>query len=129
MPTKKPTLFDETFDEPVKEKRPTLLQYIKSTKDIEYPLLSRIELVWFPGKFNNYTLETPLFRCQVSDKNPLYTLLEKMGYKVFKDSESAILLRVMDERARIQLAESNVYGKYSDIGNIGIKFQPTDGAN
>jgi hypothetical protein len=52
-----------------------------------------------------------------------------MGYKVFKDSESAILLRVMDERARIQLAESNVYGKYSDIGNIGIKFQPTDGAN
>lgn len=129
MPTKKDSLFDTVYEEPPKDKKPTVLQYIKSTKDIEYPLLQRIELVWFPGKFDNYTLETPLFRCQVSSRNPLYTLLEKIGFKVFKESESAILVSIVDERAGIQLAESNVYGKYFDIGNIGLKFQPTEGAN
>lgn len=129
MPTKTTSLFDTEFSEPPKEKKPTLLQYLKTLKDAKYPLVFRIEIVWFPGKFDNYTLETTDFRCQVSPSNPLYKVLDKIGYKTFKDSSSAILLNVVDETARISLGESNYYGSYTDISTLGVKFKPTDGAN
>lgn len=129
MPTKKPSLFGSTFSEPPKEKKPTLLQYLKTTKDVKFPFHSRIDLIWLPGTFNNFTLETELFRCSVTDRNPLYSILNGSGWGTVIDSETALLLCVMDSTGVYTLEESTFYGKYKSIGNLGVKFEPTPGAN
>lgn len=129
MPKQSVSIFDTEYKEPPKAKLPTLLQFIKTLPTDAYPLVRRINVMWFPGSYDNYTLETPDFRCQVSTTHPLYPLLDDVGYKIFIGSGSAILINVVDSSGTISLLESNVYGKYSNIGSIGIKFIPTDGAN
>jgi hypothetical protein len=129
MPKQTVSLFDTEYKEPPKVKLPTLLQFIKKLPNDAYPLIQRINVMWFPGAYDNYTLETSEFRCQVSSTHPLYPLLNKVGYKTFIECECAVLVSVIDSSGTISLLESNVYGKYSNIGSIGVKFIPTDGAN
>lgn len=129
MPSKKLPLFGTRFSEPPKEKKPTLLQYLKSTKNATFPFYSRIAVIWLPGSFSNFTLECENFRVGVSSSNPLYELLNGYGWGEFLSAETAVLVSVLDEKGTIELAESNVYGRYESIGNLGIKFIPTDGAN
>lgn len=129
MPTKQQSLFDGEYNEPPKQKLPTLLQYLKSTKNVEYPFYSRVINIWLPGSFDNFTLECEKFRVGVSNRNPLYKLLNGSGWGQIITSDTAILVSVLDEKGTIKLAESNVYGRYESIGNFGVKFVPTDGAN
>jgi hypothetical protein len=129
MPSKQPSLFGTSFEEPPKEKLPTLLQYLKRTKDVEYPLLRRIDFIWLPGSFSNYTLQTSDFRIAISSGNPLYKLLDGVGWKQVVESESAILASCLDSKGTIELVQSNVYGTYVAVGGYGVKFVPTDGAN
>jgi len=129
MPSKKPSLFGTPFTEPPKQKKPTLLQYLKETKDVKFPFVSRIELIWLPGTWANYTLETPEFRCAITDRNPLFDILEGPAWGSILTSESAILLHVLDDTGAIELLESNLYGVYKPIGSFGLKFHPTEGAN
>jgi len=129
MPSKKLSLFGSEYKEPPKEKLPTLLQYLKSTKDVTFPFYSRINYIWLPGSFNNFTLECEKFRCGVSDRNPLYKVLNGSGWGKIITAETAILLSCLDEKGTIRLEESNVYGRYESIGNYGVKFVPTEGAN
>lgn len=129
MPSKKSSLFSGEFKEPPKEKKPTLLQYLKSTKDVEFPLLSTIEYIWLPGTFDNFTLECSKFRVGVTPRNPLYAVLNGSGWGEILSAETAIILHCMDEKGTITLGESNAYGRYESIGNYGVKFVPTDGAN
>lgn len=130
MPTKKPSLFDVEGKEPPKPKAPTLKQFLKGLpKDAEYPIYGRIETIWFPGNWPNYSIETPQFRASISEAHPLFSVLESSDIKTFGDAESAILLVVVDSEGTIRFSESNFYGKYTRIGNAGFRFEPTDGAN
>lgn len=129
MPSRQQSLFDGEYCEPPREKLPTLLQYLKSTKDVTFPLYSRIAYIWLPGSFNNFTLECEKFRVGIGDRNPLYKLLNGNGWGQIITSETAILVSVLDSKGTIKLEESNVYGRYESVGNYGVKFVPTEGAN
>lgn len=129
MPTKKPSLFDVEGKEPPREKAPTLKQFLKENPDVTYPLYATITTIWFPGNWANYSIETPKFRASVGEHHPLYAVLESSVVKAFGDAESALLLGVMDGEGTIRFSESNLYGRYSRIGNAGYRFEPTSGAN
>lgn len=129
MPAKKPSLFEVTGKEPPKPKAPTLRQYLKENTDATYPLIARVNTIWFPGNWENYSIETPEFRCSIGGNHPLFTILENSIVKLLNDSENALLLVVMDNEGTIGFSESNVYGKYARIGNAGYRFEETPGAN
>lgn len=129
MPTKNPSLFDVEGKEPTPEKLPTLKQWIKETKDVQYPVLSPIEVCWFPGKWDNYSLQCSYFRVSISPKHPIYQILDRSIVRLLTETNTALLVSVKDASGTIRVCESNFYGCYKPIGNSGYKFEPTDGAN
>lgn len=129
MTAKKPNLFGVTGKEPPKPKKPTLKQFIKELSDDNYPKHYRIETIWFPGNWENYSVETTEFRASIAKPHPLFSVLETTIVKILSESESALLLVLLDSEGTIGFSESNFYGRYSRIGNAGFKFDETPGAN
>jgi hypothetical protein len=129
MPTKKPSLFEVSGKEPEQPKTPTWKQFVKENPFVNYPIYSRIEVIWFPGQWDNYSLVCESFRVSVSPKHPIFPVLEQRIVAALTDTDTALLLRVENRDGTIGFSESNVYGKYARIGNSGFKFEPTDGAN
>lgn len=125
MPGKQLSLFDVEGKEPPKEKAPTLRQYLKEQKDAKYPISSTIRLVWFPGNWDNYSLETDSFRVSIGPKHPLYAVLDKLVIKAFCESQTAIHVVITDEDGTIRFGESTLYGAYTRIGSAGIRFEET----
>lgn len=62
------------YSAPVQEKKPTLLQWIKANKVTEGTKKTKflIEVIFLPGKFDNYTLVTHAFRVIISKNHELY---------------------------------------------------------
>lgn len=130
MPTKKDSFFSTKGKETPKPKKPTLLQYLKSLpNDTKFPILSRIELCWFPGTWDNYNLECESFRISIGTNHSLYKLFDSSIVKILEESEGAVLVSIEDELGTIGFIESNYHGHYRPIGNAGYKFHATDGAN
>lgn len=129
MPTKKIGFFDVSGKEPPKEKAPTLTQWLKENKDVQYPFVTPIAVIWLPGNWPNYSIEAGAFRVSISERHPLYAVLESNVVKVFSESETCVLLELMDSQGTIRFCESNVYGKYARLGNAGYRFDPTKLAN
>lgn len=125
MPAKQLSLFDVDGKEPPKEKKPTLRQYLKETKDAKYPICSTIRVVWFPGNWDNYSIESDTFRVSISPKHPLYAVLDKLVVKSFCESQTAILVCVKDSDGTVGFCESTLYGAYTRIGGVGIRFEET----
>lgn len=126
MPTKKPSLFDFQGSEPKKEKAPTLLQYLKSNADHVFPIVSTIRVIWYPGNWENYSIETDAFRAGITPKHALFEPMEMHLTKRLIDTETALLLSVMDAKGTICFTESSLYGHYSAIGVSGFKFNETN---
>jgi len=125
MPSKQLSLFDVEGKEPSKPKKPTLRQFIKEQTDAKYPLSSTIRLVWFPGNWDNYSLETDSFRVSIGVSHPLYAVLDKLVIKSFCESQTAIHVVVKDGDGTIGFGESTLYGAYVRVGNAGLKFDET----
>lgn len=122
MPTKKPSLFDTPGKEPKKPKKPTLFQYIKQNKDVEYPITAPIETIWFPGNWDNYSVETDKFRASINPNHPLYKALDVNIVKHCEDVPTALLIELQDNEGTICFRESNLYGDWKAIGNAGYRF-------
>jgi len=129
MPTKKPGLFDVTGKEPPKPKKPTLKQYLKETTHVTFPVFSLVEIVWFPGNWDNFSIECGLFRVSVGASHPLYKPLDESIVSIATKSDTGILLCLEDTDGTIGFCESTVYGAWKAIGNAGYRFEPTEGAN
>jgi len=120
MPTKKPGLFDVKGKEPPKPKAPTLRQFLKESKDATYPIYSPVQVVWFPGRWDNYSLECDAFRVSISPKHTLYAILDRLVVKAFCESQTAIHVVVKDAKGTIGFGESTLYGAYLGIGSSGF---------
>lgn len=125
MPNKQLSLFDVEGKEPPKEKKPTLRQFLKELKDAKYPICSTIRVVWFPGNWDNYSVESDTFRVSIGPKHPLYAVLDKLVIKAFCESQTAIHVCVKDSDGTIGFGESSLYGTYTRIGSAGIRFEET----
>lgn len=125
MPSKQLSLFDFEGKEPMPPKKPTLRQYLKEVNNATYPICSTVRVVWFPGNWDNYGIETDLFRVSISPKHPLYAVLDKLVIKAFCESQTAIHVCVTDGDGTIRFGESTLYGAYTRIGAAGIRFEET----
>lgn len=104
------------------EKLPTFAQFLKSNKQPRTLPSYPITLVWIPGKFDNFTLQTPLFRVIATSKNALYPQLSRF----FGDKDSAeigISLRITDwESSEYLLERSKAKGMWQELGTSGYRW-------
>lgn len=123
MPTKKQSIFQVSGKEPPKEKLPTLKQFIKENPDVSYPQTLVVNLIWFPGQWNNYSIDTNKLRISIGENHPLYSLLDRDVIAITEGSDTALLIVVEDKEGTIRFSESTTYGKWKRIGNAGIRFE------
>lgn len=129
MPAKKPTLFEVSGNDAPKGKKPTLRQFLKENADLSFPYLSGIEIVWFPGQWDNFSLETSTFRASIAPSHGLYEVVDTSIVRVLESTDTKLLLAIEDRTGQLRFNESNVYGKYQRISNVGFRFVATEGAN
>lgn len=105
-------------------KLPTIAQFVKQTKKPSSNPSLVIEIIWIPGKFDNYTLQTGKFRAIITPNHPFYKALGD----IFRDQgihAPPLKLRITDwETASYMLEESKGDKRvYKPMGNYGFKIE------
>lgn len=127
MATKKQpaSIFEVEGSEPQLPKLPTLMQFIKAnanviTSDSIFP----VEIIWTPGNWDNYTIQTDKFRASISERNPLYPLLNRFIGGI-PEYPNQVGIQITDsESGSVRFVECGTYGKWKPLGNAGFKFEP-----
>jgi hypothetical protein len=105
-----------------REKLPTISQYLKRTKKPKSKVARVVDIVWTPGKFDNFTLQTDLFRVIISSKHPFYRGLQEF----FADSSTAetpIGVEITNwDDGSYMLYEPKENGMWQELGNSGYRW-------
>ena len=108
-------------------KLPTFSKYLQEnagTKKLSQSFT--IEVIWLPGKYPNFTLQTHAFRLSVSNKHPLYKGIE--DYVAWIPKDEAIFV----PKIKITNAETGEYeviqctkikGVWQRIGSVGFRLE------
>lgn len=116
------SLFGVVTTDAKPDKLPTFAQFIKSNKQPRNKPTYPIQLVWLPGKFDNFTLQTNAFRVICTPKHALYPHLSKF----FGDSQSAEIgmsITITDwESSEYLLERSKAKGMWQEIGSSGYRW-------
>lgn len=114
--------FEVSGKAPERPKKPTFKQFIKELPDNETTqLLYRIEVIWLPGQWDNYSVETDCFRYSVAKNHPLYQPIDENVIK-WLDRDNGILFRVDDwKEGIVGLSESQDFTRWERIGNAGVR--------
>lgn len=79
------------------ENLPTLAQFCKSSGDEAFRPQYQVKVIWKPGLFPNYTLETEKFRLRVPENSQLFQLLEE-ELQGWIDSKRGLYLKIVDPK-------------------------------
>lgn len=110
-------------DKPVKI--PTFTAYLKENKGKKcLTQLFPIEIVWFPVKFNNYTLQTHAFRLSISNQHPLFLKLNEFCEPLSKDAPTPVVrIKILDpDKGTFELIPCEKKRcVWSKLGDAGLK--------
>lgn len=123
MPKRKVDMFEVVADEGERVKLPTLRQWLKEQPQDDFNAYHQVRLIWLPGNWPNYTLETSAFRAIVTDRNPLYAALRD-GLDSFTTTQRALGLRIVDpKRVTFSLLDFETPGDWFFIGGVsGLRW-------
>lgn len=105
-------------------KLPTISQFVKKTKQPRSKPLNVVEIIWIPGQFDNYTLQTKLYRVIIVPNHPFY---EALG-DIFRDEgiyAPVISIRITDwDKPSYMLEESKGDKRgYEPLSTLGYKLK------
>ena len=104
------------------EKLPTISQYVKRTKKPKATVKRVVDLCWTPGKFDNFTLQTDLFRVIISNKHPFYRGLQEF-FANRETAETSIGIQISDwDKGSYMLYEPKESGMWQELGNSGYRW-------
>lgn len=108
------------------DKVPTIAQFVKRTKKPKANVKCIVEVVWLPGKFNNFTLQTARFRVIITPKHVFYNPLREF----FANSETAetpIGVEISDwNSGSYMLYEPANKGLWQELGSAGYRWNPDE---
>lgn len=117
------TIFGVKTTDAKREKLPTIRQFVKQTKKSQYKSDGIVELVWTPGKFRNFTLQTDSFRILISENHEFFG--------GFRDIFGAISANTCGIRVELSDWKTATYtlhelseddGYWEPIGDSGFKY-------
>lgn len=104
------------------KRKPTFAQFLKSLGKRKLRKQYLVLLVWVPGTWDNYTLETECFRLRITSTHPLYEQL-KEGFEHLTLGEHTLAIQVTDRtRGNFKVIEATEEGSWQLIGDNGFKF-------
>lgn len=127
MVKKKPVddLFDVDYQEDKREKLPTLQQYVKLNATAENTV-SDVDIIWYPGKFRNFTIQTGILRASVQPANRLFNPLKSRIDEILTYDSGISLTITQRKPISFRLSRNEIIGRWEAIGDAGVKFVPAD---
>ena len=123
MPTDYKSAFGKTTTTSSTERKPTLNQWLRKLGKTKMAQQYLVMLIWTPGEFDNFTLETEKFRVILRNGHELYSALDAFT----SDSATAEqgLAIVVDERrdGKFSIVESDEPGGWEEVGANGQKWK------
>lgn len=103
-------------------KKPTLRQFLKGVKNAGISDSYRVEVIWLPGTYDNYQLQTTHFRASVSNGSKLYQALRD-GLDEFTKGKQGLFVVFDDERRGVYtLSPDSSPGEWFWINDIGLRW-------
>lgn len=116
-------LFNTESQDVKPEKLPTLAQFLKRTKETKSKIQSRVTLIWLPGKFNNFTLQTEYYRVIISPKHPLYGHLRAFNNAGNESNDIGFDIAITDwTKGSYMLVPNERNGNWTEIGESGLRW-------
>jgi hypothetical protein len=104
------------------EKKPTIAQFIKQTKRPKNNVRSVVNVVWLPGKFDNFTLQTDRFRVIITPKHVFYGGLQEF-FANSSTAETPIGIEITDwDKGAYMLYEPKERGMWQELGDSGYRW-------
>jgi hypothetical protein len=117
------SLFGVSTTDAKPEKKPTISQFIKSTKKPKANVRAIVNLVWLPGKFDNFTLVTDRFRAIITPKHVFYGGLQEF-FANNETAETPIGIEITDwDKKAYMLYEPQASGLWRELGNTGYRWE------
>jgi hypothetical protein len=106
------------------EKLPTIRQYLKELPSDAQDIKSTVRIIWLPGRWDNFTLQTDHFRVVVSRQHKLYSQLRDNVDDFTKGTHTLDLLITDRAKVSYRLSLNNEErGEWFFIGgDAGLKF-------
>lgn len=101
---------------------PTFAHFCKSSGEEAFKPQYQIKVIWKPGLFPNFTLETERFRLRVPPSSQLFQLLEEQ-LEIWIDSGKSPYLRVLDPKKQTFELDflQNTEVEWEELGTKGWK--------
>lgn len=115
-------LFEYEENPTASEKLPTLKQFLAKKGKGKLREMYWVRVIWKPGKWDNFTLETEAFRVRLQPTSGLYGLL-KENLDAMIDSDQAIGIKIMDTDGRIGMRPDPSKGTWVPLGDNGYRFE------
>lgn len=115
-------LFEYREEPNTSEKLPTLKQYLKQVGKRKIKAQFFVTLIWKPGQWDNFTLQTEDFRYRVGKTSGLYGLLLQHLDELV-DNEQAIAITISEDRKTIGIVPMKERGNWVPIGENGLRFE------
>lgn len=107
----------------VPEKKPTLRQFLKLVGQKKLPKIFPVFVIWTPGAFNSFTIETEKFRILVPSGNAVYNQLQA-EIEELTLSDSTIAIEILDRKKNSwTFAECKEPGSWTELGSSGYRFE------
>lgn len=104
---------------------PSFTSFLKTANEaIQGKTRFGVEMIWLPGKFPNFTLQTHAFKISVSENNPLFKELEIFVQEEPRDGSAlrvdVIITDIESGTYRLERAKRQKV-KYSKVGSMALK--------
>lgn len=104
---------------------PTWLQFLKASGKKSLPKRFLVSLIWKPGKWDNFTLQTEKFRLRIPADNAYFKELQA-NLETLCDKDIALFIAISDRDEGTYTLETkeDEPGHWDFIGENGVKWQP-----
>lgn len=117
------SLFGVSTTDAKPEKKPTIRQFIKANKKPKANVRCTVNLVWVPGKFDNFTLTTDRFRVIITPKHAFYRGLQEF-FANSQTAETPIGIEITDwDKGAYMLYEPKENGCWGELGDSGYVWR------
>lgn len=119
-----PKCLEGPFDAGNGRKKPTFLQWLKSCNAKQLGTWYTVQVIWFPGEWNNYTLETDEFRIRVPSTDPLYrAMVDFVNDQSTANVQLDIKASSRNSRSFL-IRPKETKGLWSLISDSGMRWEP-----
>lgn len=110
-------------------KLPTFAQWCKTASVQEAKPIRFVKKVWVPGRFDNFTLETEVFRLRIGPTSGLYSAFRDL-LEAFVSRDAALAIEVVDkDEGLYKLKEIESESSFwFPLGDYGFELKVQDKA-